>query len=352
MTALRKAFFLMAMCLLAAAPGLAQESSAPALLVSGGVIDTAKTNGPQTYTGHTFYFTGEQMNQILETRNTACALGENIWRENQLFSSSEDHGEPVYYYHRADGFFLKDLLRALKVGQEEILALDKVELIASDQYITAFDHFSSLPRYYFSSQSAEGEPAEAMLAFYAANQSRTAEGIGNQEKKPVPGVWEPTFMFGQADAEDRNNCNYAKYVQIVELGGTNPLQVRVLGGKKDLTYYFTTAQLMAMGMEDKQYAVNGGNYLVQGLDLKAFLTNLPISGSYAVGFASMINGVERESSKRLVLDELEYGRYTLCWYSAEGGRMVANETEHRLYGDNLSMANLSAVILSPLEDKP
>ena len=326
----------------------------PALFVTGSVL-SVPADRIATYTGHTFYLTQEQLEQMLSQRDTTQALGTNIWQEDVYFSSSEDHGQPTFYYHKADGVFLKDLFTALGVDEAGMRAIGKVTLMASDKYVTAFDRFSDLERYYFANKEMkpeDGVPVEAMLAFFSANQAGTPQGLEEAEQPAVPGGMEPTFMFGQTEAEDHNNCNYAKYTKCVDLGGVQALAASMLGGQKDVTTYYTTADLMMRGMVERSYTVNGTDYRAQGLDLKAFADALTEGRPYTLAFTTRQNGLEKQSTKRLRSDELEEGAYLLAWYSQKGAEPVANETELRLYGENLSMANLVSITLTPTEGNP
>lgn len=326
----------------------------PALFVTGGALDVPAER-TATFTGHTFYFTEEQLAQMLAQRDTTQALGRNIWREDVYFSSSEDHGQPTFYYHKADGIYLRDLFAALGVDEAGMRSVGKVTLVASDKYVTAFDRFSDLERFYFADagmEPADGVPVEAMLAFFSANQAGSPQGLETAGQTAVPGGLEPTFMFGQTEATDHNNCNYAKYTQCVDLGGAQALAATVLGGQKDVTAYYTTADLMALGMEERSYTVNGATYLAQGLDLKAFVDALTQGAPYTLAFTTLQNGEEKQSTRRLGTDALEAGEYLLAWYAQKGEARVENETELRLYGENLSMANLVSMTLTPAKEEP
>lgn len=318
--------------------------AAPALGEGGLYLSGEALNVPGTFAGHTFFLPASALAEMLAARDTTAALGTDIWQEDVFFSSSEDHGEPTWYYHLSDGIFLKDLLAVLGVDEAAQASVSTVKLIAGDGYITAFDGFGQLERYAFrDKRDAQGQPVEAMLAFFTARQAHTAQGLEALAQQPVPGGLAPTFMFGQTEGNDHNNCNYAKYIQCIDLGGAPALAAVIAGGQREVTRYFTTAELMALGGETRTYTVNGSVYEATGINLATLAEALSLAEDAALRFTTLQNGRERVSARRFTAQEAASGQYLLAWYATKSGRPVANDTELRLYGDGLAMAHITGL---------
>lgn len=190
-----------------------------------------------------------------------------------------------------------------------------------------------------------------MLAFYQYSQTETSEGVAESETKAVPGGLEPTLVFGQTETNDQNNCSYAKYIKYINLGGAEALVVTVNGGPKDLTYYYTVADLILMGAEKRSYTINNRNYTCYGVDLSILLDNLKIKGDYEIRFTVSANGNDRKSNKTINSSDLKAGDYMITYYSEKETGGVENDTEVMLYSDGIAMGDLKALTLTPSETK-
>ena len=187
----------------------------------GLLITGSKVNGTKGFQKDIVYLTQEQLEQLKSEKDPSIyGLGKS-WRDNQRYSSYDNHGNGTggYHYTIASGLNISSVLDAVVAGGSN--AVENYWIWSTDSYSTNISQkYTEKLKYYAPGDKTGILSAGPMIALYkttttATNQSSGIEPAGTPKRlKPSENV----FIYGQNDVTDDNNCHYIKAANVLYVG--------------------------------------------------------------------------------------------------------------------------------------
>lgn len=178
----------------------------------GMIITGEKVRGNKGFHKDILCLTRTEMEQ-LKTQKTPENFGLGAsWRENQRYSSYDNHGSGNAHYTIASGLDVGTVLDTVVQGGTDAVKL--YWIYSSDTYASKIDlaQMEGL-KYFAPGDSAGVTSAKPMIAFYKETVTGTKEPADNTAARL--GAGEETFVYGQNTPTDDNNCHFIKKVNAV-----------------------------------------------------------------------------------------------------------------------------------------
>ena len=217
----------------------------------GFLITGNKVEGNSGFLKDMIYLTKEQMETLKSEKNPQdFGLGYS-WKENQRYSSHDDHGIGTYHYTIADGLDVNTILDTVVRGGSQ--AIDTYWIWSSGAYNTQFALENMQNLQYFGPGQTEGTPSpDPMIACYKTTSETTDPSSGTEPAAAERlGSGQEVFVYGQNSVNDDNNCQFVKNANTIYAGKLSAL----LSSGSDKFAALQLKDLMEMGLYQTSYGI-------------------------------------------------------------------------------------------------
>jgi len=190
------------------------------------------------FTGNMVYLTHDEVVNAADSKALTGTMLADCWTSAPvMFSAYEDHGTPITHYRYEEGIDLQKVLNKLGFSDTEINSLSaKVESVKNNvgrRYSSSINEFAANSRVYFPSDGGPSQPVSPVLAFYETANDGSENFTQPVKLNDADYSPYPTFIFGQKEKTETNNCSCVKGVQKLIIGDVkSALDVSVDGTLK------------------------------------------------------------------------------------------------------------------------
>lgn len=274
----------------------------------GLLITGDKVEGTVGFSEDIIRLTPEELEELKTNKNPQTYGLGNSWKENQRFSSYDNHGKGTYHYSIVSGLDIETLLEAVTSGG--FAAVESYWIWSADTYATKQEPRLTKDLKYFAPGDTTGVSApKPMIACYkATNESaEPANGVvpSESDMQRLP-AGEDVFVYGQNAITDDNNCHFIKKVNALYVGDPQTW----LRTDQDAYTLKRLKDLMELGIYQARYSWNQDGEektaQLEGVPLKAVLEDMKLDAYLAASSQNQVQGISEDgSSLQLSYKDLE-----------------------------------------------
>ncbi len=315
------------------------------------------------FTGNMVHLTHDQVINAADSKDLSGTMLADCWTSAPvMFSAYEDHGTPVTNYRYVEGIDLRKVLVKLGFSDADINGLsakvESVKNVVGRRYAVSVNEFACDCRVYFPSDGGSSVPVSPVLAFYETSKAGSEDFTPPAKLNDADFTPYPTFIFGQKEQTEINNCSCVKGVQKLTVGDIkSALDVSVDG---TLTKQIELSEIVLMGRYSTEYSYikndNTITHQVSGVPLRKLLdeNNLSITNPDAELTFSVIDpGKELAPWTNRIVNGSEIDKCFVAYEAEDGNGAITDNTPLRVYcpgeyGNQVLIRNVAALnIVNP-----
>lgn len=294
---------------------------------AGFIVMGDDVNGTAGFQNNIVYLTDDELEALKDNKDPGTYGLGDCWVSGRVYSSYDNHGTGGYHYILADGLDIKGILDEIVRGGSE--GTDSFWIYSSDGYSTKVVMKTLSDLYYFAPGDSQGVPSEdPMIALY-----KVSTKTDDPEKGIVPDgptlrleSGEETFVFGQNDPTDNNNCHFIKSVNTLIVGDFRSF----VQSRSDRYTAASLKNIIEWGIYEKDFVISDGagtsrTHKVRGVPLSMFIDKMGLS-KYMPDHADVAVQAEAENGDTVTIDLKDIDGSFIAWDYADDSKTPAEQT--------------------------
>lgn len=285
------------------------------------------------------YLTSDEFENLKVNRNPQnYGLGDS-WVVPKMYSSFEDHGEPVYRYHLVEGLNFHTIIdEVVSGGASEIT---KYFIYSSNNYTSSIGSSNTNNLKYYAPGDMTGTSgAFAMLALYKTDSPNYSLKSSIPGAQNFPSVANPiskghyVLMMGQTDVDDQNHCQFVHEANTIKLiSKTSSDNYTIRSGHNARILALNDLMNMGIYRNTYNYSDTSKTYKVEGVPLTTVMESLGIN-KYMASHSNNIVSIQSIDGKTMTLPYDKYLSSYIAWNFTDSTTVPAEQnSQYALYSN-------------------
>jgi hypothetical protein len=315
------------------------------------------------FTGDMVYLTHAEVENAADNKDMTGTMLADCWTSAPvMFSAYENHGTPVTNYRYVEGIDLQKVLVKLGFSGTEINSLSATVESGKNsvgrRYAVGVNDFAANSRVYFPSDGSSAQSVSPVLAFYETLKEGSEDFTTPVKLNDATYIPHPTFIFGQKEQTESNNCSCVKNAEKLTIGDVkSALKISVNG---TLNKQIELSEIVLMGRYHTEYS-----YIKDGATVTHQVDGVPLSkllNEYGVNvtnpnaeltFSVLDPGAELTPWKSRTVKGSEIDQCFVAYDAKDANGAITDNTPLRVYcpgsfGNEVLIRNVAALsIVNP-----